>query len=185
MQDNRPARMRALDNACKYIGVRENPPGSNRGRLIDRWNQDACGMVGVFWCASFVHGMFKEAGVELPGGASVQKIRQAGITAGWIVKRPRRGDLVCFDFTRDDRYGPFGDHIGFVERVLALRWSGGRFTGWIRTVEANTSGQGLTGSQSDGGGVFRRWRWVRGIGADFVRVDDDWGAGGGGKASAA
>lgn len=165
----------ALSRAVTYIGVKETPAGSNRGRLIDKWNSDACGETGVPWCCSFVHGMYKLAGFNLPGGASVEALLTAASKAGWLVpsgkrgQRPFRGDLVCFDFDEGDLYGPYGDHIGIVERVLALRWSGGKFTGWIQTVEGNTS-SGVAGSQSDGGGVFRRRRWVRGIGADFVRV---------------
>lgn len=168
MKDARPARLRALNRAVKYVGVTERPPGSNRGTLIDRWNLDACGVTGVYWCASFVHGMFKEAGVTLAGGASVGNIRTWAASVGDIVKRPRRGDLACFEF--GEGAAAFDDHIGFVEKVLALRWGNGTFTGWIQTVEGNTSAQGKTGSQSNGGGVFRRRRWVRGIGAQFVRV---------------
>lgn len=162
-----PARKRALKLAQKYVGVKEKPPGSNRGPLIDRWNLAACGMTGVFWCCSFVHGMFLEAGKNLPGGASVLNVRVWAQSVGDIVKRPRRGDLACFEF--NEGAWDYGDHIGFVERTLALRWSGGKFTGWIQTIEGNTQ-SGQAGEQSDGGGVFRRRRWVRGIGAQFVRV---------------
>jgi hypothetical protein len=153
-------------HAKKYIGVREKPPGSNRGPLIDRWNKAAIGVLGVSWCASFVHGMYLECGRNLPGGASVGNIGAWARSAGDLVQRPRRGDLVCFDWEDGAR---FADHIGFVERVLALSWGNGRFTGWIQTVEGNTS-SGVAGNQSDGDGVYRRRRWIRGISAQFVRV---------------
>lgn len=161
------ARIRALTLAGNKVGVKEVPP--NRGALIDAWNALAGAPTGSPWCASFVHAMFKKAGLDLPGGASVEAILTAAKAKGWVVKRPLRGDLACFDFNEGDKYGPFGDHIGFVERVLALRWGNGTFTGWVATVEGNTS-SGVAGSQSDGGGVYRRRRWVRGIGAEFVRV---------------
>lgn len=164
----KPKRFGALKAAQSYVGVEEFPPGSNRGTWIDRWNMDACGMVGVFWCCSFIHGMFLKVGYYLPGGASVGNLLASAKKQSWVVKRPRRGDLVCFEFG-EGAYD-YGDHIGIIERVLALRWSGDKFTGWIQTVEGNTSAQGKTGSQSNGGGVFRRRRWVRGIGATFVRV---------------
>lgn len=163
-------RVKALRNAKVYIGVKENPPGSNRGPLIDRWNRAACGMVGVYWCASFVHGMYLAVGKNLPGGASVLNVRVWAQSAGDIVNRPLAGDLVCFEF--GEGAWDYGDHIGIVERVLALRWGNGKFTGLIQTIEGNTSEQGKTGSQSNGGGVFRRRRWVKGIGAQFVRVKD-------------
>ena len=152
-------RLAALDHAKAFVGVVERPPGSNRGEEIDRWNAAAGAPPGSPWCCSFVHAMFAAAGFELRGGASVEAVLTAAREAGWLVARPLRGDLACFDFHEGDRYGPYGDHIGFVERVLALRWAGGRFTGWIATVEGNT-----------GDGVFRRRRWLRGIGAEFVRV---------------
>ena len=164
-------RLAALKQAATHLGVHEQPPHSNRGPLIDKWNRDAGAPIGSYWCCSFVHCMFKAVGFDLWGGASVQQVRQGAKQRGLIVKRPFRGDLACFDFNEGDRYGPFGDHIGFVARVLALRWTDGRFTGWITTLEANTSKQNdLTGSQSNGGGVYRRRRWLRGISAEFVRV---------------
>jgi hypothetical protein len=161
-------RLRALGWAQKYIGTTEHPPNSNRGYYIDQWNRDACGTVGVYWCCSFVHGMYKRVGFTLPGGASVGALLSAAKQNSWLVKRPRRGDLVCFEFN-EGAYA-YDDHIGIVERVLALRWSGDTFTGWVQTIEGNTTAQGQTGSQSNGGGVFRRRRWIRGIGAKFVRV---------------
>ena len=165
----RPARIAALAQARKYIGVTEHPPGSNRGSHIDQWNHDAAGTLGVYWCCSFVHGMYLAVGRSLPGGASVGNLLAAARERGWVVKRPLRGDLVCFEFN-EGAYA-YDDHIGIVERVLALRWKNGKFTGWVQTIEGNTSAQAdRTGSQSNGGGVFRRRRWVRGIGATFVRV---------------
>lgn len=158
----------AVRKAVGFIGITEKPAGSNRGVWVDKWNRDACGTVGVFWCASFVHGMFKAVGLVLPGGASVGNIRAWAASAGHIVKRPRRGDIACFEFG-EGTYA-FDDHTGLVERVLALRTSNGKFTGWIQTIEGNTTADGKTGSQSNGGCVARKRRWVRGIGAQFVRV---------------
>jgi hypothetical protein len=163
----------ALRRALTFVGTTENPPGSNKGPLIDQWNESAGVPAGSFWCCSFIHAMFKQAAnYSLGGGASVSALLYWARTAKFVVARPRRGDLACFDFSEGDRYGPFGDHIGQVVRVLALRWSGGKFTGWIRTVEGNTSRQNdLFGSQSNGGGVFIRTRWIRKpVGAVFVRV---------------
>ena len=161
-------RVKALNHAIKFIGVTESPPGSNRGHNIDQWNKDACGKVGAYWFASFGHGMFKLAGKTLPGGASVLNVLAWAKSAGDVVTRPRRGDLACLEF--GEGAWDYGDHIGFVERVLAVRWKNGRFSGWIQTVEGNTSRQGMTGSQSNGGGVFRRRRWLHNAEATFVRV---------------
>lgn len=162
----------ALRHAISFLGVHEQPPYSNRGPQIDEWNRRAGAPVGSFWCCSFVHSMFGLAGFDLPGGASVEAFRSQARREGWQVARPRRGDAACYDFHEGSRYGAFGDHIGLVERVLALRWRSGVFVGLIRTVEGNTSAQAdLHGSQSNGGGVYRRWRWITGsVGAEFFRV---------------
>ena len=65
-----------------------------------------------------------------------------------LFRSPRRGAIAFFDFPdRVDRI----QHVGLVEAVLP----GGR----IQTIEGNTS-SGVVGSQSDGGGVYRRIRPV-------------------------
>ncbi len=64
---------------------------------------------------------------------------------GYEVKRPRRGDLICFEWDRDN----WPDHVGIVVRVLALRWRSGHFVGWVRYVAGN-----------DGNAVADRKRWM-------------------------
>lgn len=160
----KPVRIRALERAQRYIGVKETPPGSNRGVLIDQWNHTAGVPVGSPYCASFWHSMYDAEGVHVGGGAYCPTIYDWGVAKGFEVRRPFRGDAVLFDW---DQNGEL-DHIGMVERVLALRWSAGRFVGFVRTVEANTSA-GLAGSQSNGDGVYRRWRWVN-TSTRFLRV---------------
>lgn len=60
----------------------------------------------------------------------------------WHVS-PAVGDLVCYSFGMNE-----GVHIGIVEKVNATT---------IQTIEANTSPTG-SGSQNNGGGVWRRVR---------------------------
>lgn len=168
-------RVAALNRAAGFakLGITEQPAYSNRGHYVDQWNTDAGVPLGSPYCCSFVHSCFKRGpGYELGGGGSVSQLLAWARPRGYLVKRPRRGDLACFDFHEGDKYGPYGDHVGFVERTLALRWKGDTFVGWIQTCEANTSRQGdFGGSQSNGGGVFRRRRWITGsVGAVFVRV---------------
>ena len=52
--------------AERYVGVRETPDGSNRGPKIDEW-QRQYGLLGQPWCAMFVGGIYKEAGVDDAG----------------------------------------------------------------------------------------------------------------------
>jgi hypothetical protein len=87
---------------------------------------------GYPWCNSFVVWCYREARREL-----VETARSPGVhltatlagRAGLVVKRPARGDLVCFQFPPVD---PTLDHIGFVLDVLS--------DGSIRTLEGNTPG---------------------------------------------
>ena len=160
------ARLRALDYARQYLGTKESPPGSNRGRSIDGWNKAAGVPLGSPWCMSFLRAMFKLAGVKLGGAASVGFFEEWAILSGeLIVHRPFKGDIVCYRWDADD----WPDHVGLVERVLALRWRGREFAGWVQTIEGNTSA-GIRGSQANGGGVYRRRRWINRC--KFVRIKD-------------
>ena len=94
-----------------------------------------------------------------PSASVGQFLNWAG-GVGDIVTRPFRGDLVCYRWDADN----WPDHIGFVERVLALRWKGKAFVGWVSVIEGNTS---LT-SNDNGGKVMRRRRWVNRC--SFVRI---------------
>lgn len=168
MAVKKPLRLRVLARATTYVGVREKPPGSNRGTLIDAWNQLANVPAGSPYCDAFVHAMHHAEGYELGSPKADDAYCPATLAMcqrnGWEVKRPYRGDLVFYDWNSDG----VADHVGVIDRVLALRWRGGRFVGLLRAVEANTS-SGLSGSQSDGDGVYRRTRWVN-ASTRFVRV---------------
>lgn len=157
-------REKALRAAIGEVGVREDPPGSNRGSRVKEY-QAATSLKGTGWpwCAAFVCWCFKQAGAPLAyPSASVGHFLVWAAKYGYTVKRPFRGDLVCYRFDADD----WPDHIGFVERVLALRWRGREFAGWVRTIEGNTA----FGNDANGGQVQRRWRWLRRC--SFVRVPD-------------
>lgn len=166
-----------VEAAAHFVGTMEHPPGSNSGPHIDGWLL-GCGISprlppsSKYWCCAFLDGMLKLAGWPLHLGASVAGVvdrARRGVDHLHVVTRPRRGDLLCYEFSGDGRND---DHIGAVERVLALRWKGGAFVGWVRTIEGNTSAQAdRYGSQSNGGGVFRRWRWIKSGEAVIVRID--------------
>jgi hypothetical protein len=77
-----------------------------------------------------------------------------------VVQRPFRGELVCYRFDADN----WPDHVGNVERVLALGWRDKTFAGYVKTIEGNTS----AGNNANGGEVQRRYRWVNRC--SFVRI---------------
>jgi hypothetical protein len=147
-------RQLALEKARTYLGVREDPPNSNRGKHIDRWNTMAGVPLGTPWCSSFACGMFEEVGKKItyPRRASVGFLEAWAKDGGLLVTRPLRGDLITYRFDADD----WPDHIGIVERVLALRWQDRLFAGWVQTIEGNTS----LGDDANGGQVQRRRRWA-------------------------
>lgn len=155
-------RSRAVDVALKEVGVTESPAGSNWGPRVSQYLRAAGINFPAPWCAAFVTWVLGRIGyvVTTPGPASVESWVVWGGKHGKIVQRPFRGDLVCYDWDGNRWY----DHIGFVDRVLALRWRGRVFAGYIRTVEGNTS----FGNNSNGGKVMVRYRWVGNC--QFVRL---------------
>jgi hypothetical protein len=137
----------ALAFAASHVGVKEQPPGSNRGPLIDKWCH-ATGYAGpVPWCGCFVNACLMAGG--LPSGAgwigyTVAILNHAKHgTDGWSFHgEGAPGDLALFDD------GPGGDPVVHVEIVRA-RTSSTVYS----TYGGNTSS--ADGSQSDGGMVAR------------------------------
>ncbi len=130
-------RRRILEVALGELGVREKPPGSNRGPQIDRylpeWAKRA--KQGPAWCAFFAGWVFHEAtGAWLPGGrlGNCNALMLAAKRAEqW---RDKATDAIlpgdCFVMDTDGDRGAKG-HIGFVLRV-SPDYS------VINTVEGNT-----------------------------------------------
>lgn len=125
------------------------------GTVFGRWYAELVGdsyfgTSGVPYCAMFVSYCLNWAGIEAAGlpGAYVPWILSANSDAGRLVANEdaQPGDLVMFDWQGDG----VADHIGIVEENHADE-------GWMQTIEGNTS-PGSGGSQSNGGGVYRRAR---------------------------
>lgn len=150
----------ALRRALRYVGTKEQPPGSNDGPLIRKWLRSAGIYSPAPWCMAFVHAMYAAEGVQLGGYASVGFFQDWARRNGELVTRPLRGDIVCYDW---DSNG-WADHVGIVVRVLALRWKNKVFAGYVRTVEGNTA----VGNDSNGGQVMIRTRWINT--AKFARI---------------
>lgn len=125
------------------------------GTVFGRWYADLVGdsyfgESGVPYCAMFASYCLNWAGVKAAGlpGSYVPWILSANSDAGRLVANEdaQPGDLVMFDWQGDG----VGDHIGIVEENHTDE-------GWMQTIEGNTS-SGSGGSQSNGGGVYRRAR---------------------------
>ncbi|HEY0597978.1 CHAP domain-containing protein [Sphingopyxis sp.] len=144
----------ALGVAISQIGVMEEPLGSNRGPMVDKY-QTASGLTlprgnapGYFWCMSFVYWCFKQ------GSAATAFPKTAGCLDAWNkVKRadPQRiitraqaladpalvkpGMVFILD------YGGGAGHTGFVRQSVG---------GALKTLEGNTNPTG----NRNGLGVF-------------------------------
>ena len=125
-----------LNIAVGQLGTTESPAGSNRTKY-GKW----MGLDGQPWCMSFVQWCFHQAGMPLP-----HKTGSCSALLNWyqknrpdcVVKDPQPGDIAIFTF----------GHTGIVERALP---------GSVMCIEGNTS-PGQSGSQDNGGGVYRRQR---------------------------
>lgn len=157
----------ALKRALTQLGVTEHPAGSNDGPEIKQYRDTvAKGLPPGPWCMYFCHWCFAPWRY-LGGWGSVENFERWAVSKGMEIVRPRKGDIVCFDW---DSNG-WADHVGIVKRVLALRWSARDFVGWVEFVEGNTSPT-AAGSQSNGGMVCVKRRWVQ-RSARFARVPGD------------
>lgn len=144
---------KALAWAASQIGyTRWDDPeeGSLYGRWYAKKHGTYYGTSGVPFCAMFASWCLTDddGNSVIPGGdfAYVPYGINAARAAGQLVdpSNAAPGDLICFDWDGDG----LADHVGLVEA---------NYGSWVQTIEGNTS-SGAAGSQSNGGGVWRRSR---------------------------
>lgn len=154
---------RLLECARSEIGTTESPAGSNRQEFAAEVGH----LNGYAWCQTFVNAMAKRAGVGIPDAVMKTAYTPHAVTAwkqaGQWRTAPRVGDFAYFQFDKD----PQVDHVGIVEAIHP--------DGTVTCLEGNTSPTS-SGSQSNGGGVYRRVRQrhlIVGYGRpDFTKEDD-------------
>ena len=159
-----------LDTALVYEGVVEVPRNSNRGRYVDLLIRRGGRLDPPQpWCAAYTSYCVRESGAELTddAGKSVLSalartatrahrfVPYARVAVGAEVVLP--GDLVVWGYPRSS-----SGHIGVAVRDDRLADPAGRpyerpDGSCFETIEGNTSA-GASGSQRDGGGVYRRVR---------------------------
>jgi len=154
-----------LGEARRWLGVREEPRGSNRGVAIDffnyqslpDWRDYPMGVKGAPWCAAFVSTVGQLAlGHAWPVQRSVscQAIADWADSKGVLHRHPEKpagGDLFLLYYQSLGRFG----HIGLVAAVDGDA---------IMTLEGNTN----LGGTREGYGVFERVRQA-GATTAFVR----------------
>lgn len=125
--------------------------GTRYGRwYAEKTGNSYYGTNGVPYCAMFVSWVFAQAGQSMPGlptaSCSVIVANNRGTSRSKTVSQARPGDIVLFDW--NPSAGDGADHVGIVES---------NHGSYLTTIEGNTS-SGTSGSQSNGGGVWRRTR---------------------------
>jgi hypothetical protein len=136
----------AVAIARKYVGVTEQPAGSNWGPTVSKFILYTGYTFPVYWCGCFVAWCVGNAGAKIPtlirlgytGYITADANANTNGLTAVSFDNARPGDIVVYSF----------DHIGLVERVEGDT---------LYAIEGNTS-PGESGSQSNGGGVFRRVR---------------------------
>ena len=145
-----------LVKAGQEVGIREEPPGSNRGPRVDQYLQS----VGIdpnqgsfAWCAAFVYFCFDEACIGLSLTNPV--VKTAGVMEHWIEAGARGIHRLSADECRDEpalvqpgmifiiTTGGGHGHTGLVEEIRGMA---------LTTIEGNTN----EGGSREGIGVFRR-----------------------------
>lgn len=140
-----------MTSATKVLNIARSQLGYREGRDNDNKFGRWYGMNHASWCDMFVSWV----GVHSNARNILGRASYTPSHAAWFQQQgrwghqPRRGAIAFFDFPDSLRRI---QHIGIVESV--------RRDGRVVTIEGNTS-SGSFGSQSHGGGVYRRVRSPR------------------------
>lgn len=133
-----------MATASKVVSIAAGQIGYKESRGNRTKYGKAYGMDGVAWCMIFVWWCMTQAGQPWYKTASCTACYNHYKSQAVGKYSLKKGDIVFFDF---DRSGDC-DHVGIVESAGADR---------VVTIEGNTS-SGNSGSQSNGDGVYRRYR---------------------------
>lgn len=144
--------LRVAAGEIGYVALQDPDAGSRYGRWYaeDHGSYFAGPSTSVPWCAMFVSWVFDRAGQEMPGlptaSCSVIVSNNRGTSRSVSIRDAEPGDVILFDW--NPSAGDGADHVGIVEKNCGS---------YVQTIEGNTS-SGSSGSQSNGGGVYRRTR---------------------------
>lgn len=129
--------------AFNEIGVKENPPGSNRVKYNDWFYKRQVSGDKYPWCMTFVQCVFDKAGVPLPSKtASCTELMNAAKKAGmFFTKDYRPGDIPIFTFNKQRT----PQHCGIIRAVTKDS---------VISIEGNTG----IGNDDNGGMVMERIR---------------------------
>jgi CHAP domain-containing protein/putative peptidoglycan binding protein len=163
--------VKVLDVASGEIGVREDPPGSNKGKRVGEY-QRAVGIdSGEPWCVAFVFFCFATASrtLKIRNPMDVADCKTGSVLDLWNRAGRAKGvQVLLHDDALDDpskvrpgmvfaiSTGGGNGHVGFVTKVNG---------NYLETIEGNTN----DGGSREGIGVFRRTgRTIDSINRGFV-----------------
>lgn len=153
------ARSKCKDWLDSYVGVHENPDGSNKGSpQPSKWQQRVYGDDGVPWCACFAVCSAWDQNVKGSGTAGVYN----------NVQLAKSGQGIYRGWTNDPSKVHAGDHAFIGSDHTGVIYDREKGT----TVEGNTSSSG-GGSQWNGGQVAKKTRGWSYWSAGFGIVDFD------------
>ena len=159
-----------LNVASAEVGVREHPPGSNRGEKVEEYQASVGVDPGEPWCAGFVYWCFVKAAANLGGANPMKekKCRTGSVVDLWDRANANKVKIVTHDAALADpslvqpgmvfviTMSCGHGHTGFVARVIG---------NGLETVEGNTN----DGGSREGIGVFRRrGRSIASINRGFI-----------------
>jgi len=152
----------AIMVARQQVGTMEEPPGSNKGPMVNAFLESVDCPPGSFWCAAFVYWCFRNAANSLnqqtpvfkTGGCLMHWNNTKGkkITAKEAKAAPdlvKPGQIFIID------HGNGFGHTGLIEKVNG---------GFISTIEGNSNPSG----SSNGIGVFELERKIARISKGFI-----------------
>ena len=156
-----------IECAKKDIGLQESPAGSNKIKYND-WYYEGH-VVNAAWCATAISFWYYHAEPHwtLPyidtenGFGYVPTLYIKGMKLKVNTSEPQPADIITYDFEIDGKI----DHTGLFEC-----WIEKGKTFWA--IEGNTTADGKTGSQSNGGEVCRKKRTVK-KGITFFNIIDN------------
>jgi hypothetical protein len=162
-----------LQRAASQVGLKEDPPGSNRGPEVDLYLR-AVGLAperGSYpWCAAFVYYCFDWAAADLKRANPA--VKTASVLAHW--ERARKQGIPCIATAQAAENpalvrpgavfvlatGRGQGHMGFVEAIEGAR---------LVTIEGNSN----RGGSREGIGVYRReGRTLASINRGFIDYGD-------------
>lgn len=144
-----------INRALGEIGVKENPPNSNKVKY-NKWyyGKDVSGAA-YPWCMTFIQWLFKDSGLLPIKTASCSALYNKCKALGWIVTDPQAGDIAMYKWDKSIK-NPC-QHVGFCTGLADAKH--------IKSVEGNTS---IT-SNDNGGSVMLRVRPIDKSIVAFIR----------------